>query len=173
MDHIYKTPGEIHLHEYLKYVETIKEKLPAHIHQFASNLNHFDLQSHSSLHDAWLESAVIREAATGERNEIRKLEIKISFLGPFHDRRIHLTYTGVTRYSFDTPAQYGNSRYDHTAHGDLFTHEIRLGHNGLFIHELLFERDATFLIECADIRHSEELIEDSDSSSADAGKHSF
>jgi hypothetical protein len=54
--------------------------------------------------------------------------------------------------------RYGHSKYDHAAHGDLFTHEIRLGHEGLLVHELLFERDATFLIECSDIRHSEEPI---------------
>jgi hypothetical protein len=115
----------------------------------------------------------VKEAASGERNEIRKLEVKISLLGPFHDRRIHLHYKGISRYSFNTPAQYDDPRYEHTAHGDLFTHEIRLGHNGLFVHELLFERDATFLIECADIRHSEELIESNDSSSDEAGKHGF
>jgi hypothetical protein len=115
----------------------------------------------------------VNENASGERHEIRRLEVKISLLGPFHDRWINLNYTGVTRYTFDTPARYGDPRYEHTAHGDLFTHEIRLGQNGLFVHELLFERDATFLIECSDIRHSEELIAAADSSSTEAGKHSF
>ena len=86
------------------------------------------------------------------------MEIVISLLGPFHDRRIHLHYIGVTRYSFAAPPRYGEPRYEHTAHGDLFTHEIRLSHEGRLVHELLFERDATFLIECSDIRHTEETI---------------
>jgi hypothetical protein len=178
MEFIHSKLGEIDYGKYETYVQSIREKLPKHIYDFAANPNHFNLQSHSSLHDAWLESLVVKEAASGERNEIRKLEVKMSLLGPFHDRWIHLHYTGVTRYSFDTPARYDDTRYDdtryeHTAHGDLFTHEIRLGQHGLFVHELLFERDATFLIECSDIRHSEELITDTDSSSPDAGKHGF
>ena len=159
MEHILGKPGEIDYFNYKKYVQSIRGQLPAHIYAFTANINHFNLESHSSLHDAWLESLTVREPATGERNEIRRLEVKMALLGPFHDRRIHLHYTGVTRYSFDCPPRYSHPRYEHTTHGDLFTHEIRLGHDGLFIHELLFERDATFLVECADIRHSEELIE--------------
>lgn len=158
MDHIYNKPGAIEYGKYKEYVESIREKLPEHIYAFAANPDYFNLKSHSSLHDAWLESLTVMETASGDRSQVRKLEIKISLLGSFHDRRIHLHYTGVARYSFDAPPRYGEPRYEHTAHGDLFTHEIRLGHQGLFIHEILFERDATFLIECSDIRHSEELI---------------
>jgi hypothetical protein len=151
-------PGEIDYFPYRAYVDSIREQLPPHVYAFASDVRHFDLESHSSLHDAWLESFTVREAASGERQEIRRTEIAIALLGPFHDLRIHLRYTGVTRYSFTASPRYGDSRYAHTAHGDLFTHEIRLGHEGLLVHELLFERDATFLIECSDIRHSEETI---------------
>ncbi len=159
MEHILNDKsGEIDFFLYRAYIDSIREKLPPHVYAFASDSRHFDLESHSSLHDSWLESFTVREAASGDRQEIRRLEIAISLLGPFHDRRIHLHYAGVTRYSFVAPPQYGNTRYDHTAHGDLFTHEIRLGHEGLLVHELLFERNATFLVECSDIRHSEELI---------------
>ena len=151
-------PGEIDYLPYRAYVESIREQLPPHVYAFASDIRYFDLESHSSLHDSWLESFTVREVATGERQEIRRMEIAIALLGPFHDLWIHLHYAGVTRYSFAAPPRYGHSRYDHTAHGDLFTHEVRLGHKGLLVHELLFERDATFLIECSDIRHSEEAI---------------
>lgn len=150
-------PGEINYFPYRAYVESIRDRLPPHVYAFASDIRHFDLQSHSSLHDSWLESLTVREIASGERQEIRRMEIALTLLGPFHDLRIHLRYTGVTRYSFIAPRR-GDSRYDHTAHGDLFTHEIRLGPEGLLVHELLFERDATFLIECSDLRHAEEVI---------------
>lgn len=143
---------------YSRYVESVRGRLPPHVLAFASDSRHFDLSSHSSLHDAWLESFTVRECASGTRREQRRMEIAISLLGPFHDRRIHLSYTGVARYTCSAPPRYGELRYAHVAHGDLFTHEIRLGHDGLLVHELLFERDATFLIECADIRHSEEMI---------------
>jgi hypothetical protein len=158
MEYIQRKPGEIDYSEYEKYIHSIRAELPEHIYAFASNPAHFNLGSPSSLHDAWLESLVVNEVATGERSEIRQLEVKLTLLGPSHDRRINLHYTGVAQYSFQVPPRYGQSRYHYTAHGDLFTHEIRLGHNGLMIHELLFEREATLLIECTDIRHSEELI---------------
>lgn len=143
---------------YLAYVESIRSHLPAHVYAFASNRNYFNLHSPSSLHDAWLETLTVKEAASGERRHIRQLEIQLCLFGPRHDRWIHLRYSGVTQYSFQTPAKYTEPRYKHAAHGDLLTHEIRLGHEGLLVHELLFERGATLLIECGDIRHSEEIL---------------
>lgn len=157
MDYIYKKPGEIDYPNYQRYLQSIRDKLAKHIYAFAADISHLILNLNSSLHDAWLESLIVNEVATGERNEIRQLEVKLALLGSFHDRRIHLHYSGVSHYAFNTPRRINESRHQHTAHGDLFTHEIRLGHNGLFVHELLFERGASFLIECADIRHSEEM----------------
>ena len=151
-------PGEIDYWRYHAYVETIREQLPPHVYAFASNICHFDLESHSSLHDSWLETLTVREVASGERREVRRMEVAISLLGAFHDLRIHLHYTDVNQYSFLAPSRYGETRYAHTAHGDLFTHEVRLGGNGLLVHELMFERGATFVIECSDIRHFEEAI---------------
>lgn len=150
--------GDINWTRYSRYVESIRDQLPSHVFAFASDSRHFDISSHSSLHDAWLDSLIVREVARGERQEIRRMEVAITLLGPFHDRWIRLHYNGVTRYTFSAPPRYGEPRYEHTAHGDLLTHEIRLGENGLLIHELLFEREATFLIECSDIRHSEDKI---------------
>ena len=159
MEYIVNSQAEgIDFTRYSAYVASIQHKLPPHVYSFASDPRYFDLSSHSSLHDAWLETLTVREAAGGARHEVRRMEVALCLLGPFHDRRIHLHYTGVTRYSFTAPPRYGEPRYEYTAHGDLLTHEIRLGHDGLLIHELLFERDAALLIECSDIRHSEENI---------------
>jgi hypothetical protein len=159
MEHILNAQTEgIDFTRYSLYVESIREKLPVHVYSFASNPEYFNLTSPSSLHDAWLESVTVQEAASGDRSQIRRMEIAISLLGPCHDRRIRLNYSGVTRYSLVAPPRYGEPRYEHTAHGDLFTHEIRLVSEKLLIHEILFERDATFLIECSDIRHSEEMF---------------
>ncbi|HSY17557.1 MAG TPA: hypothetical protein VK815_04445 [Candidatus Acidoferrales bacterium] len=171
MEYIHTKPGEIDWGIYEKYIQSIRQKLPEHIYAFAVNPNNYNFGSHSSLHDSWLESLVVKETAAGNRNEIRKLEVEITLFGPFHDRRIHLRYTGVTQYSFVAPPRHDDPRYQHTAHGDLFTHEIRLGHGGLFVHELLFERDAVLFIECSDIKHWEVLIEKSDLSSTELTKH--
>ena len=159
MEHIVRSGTEgIDFTRYSAYVASIKHKLPTHVYSFASDPRYFDPSSHSSLHDAWLETLTLREAASGERQGVRHLEVALCLLGPFQDRRIHLRYSGVTSYSFTAPPRYGEPRYEHIAHGDLITHEIRLGRDGLLIHELLFERDARLLIECLDIRHSEETI---------------
>ena len=159
MEHILnsETSG-IDFDRYRVYVESISSNLPAHVYAFASNPSYFNLDSRSSLHDAWLEKLTVRETGNGERRQIRQLEIQLCLFGPYHDRWIHLNYTGVTQYSFLTPPKYGEPKYSQTAHGDLFTHEIRLGHDGLLLHELLFERGSALLIECADITHSEEMI---------------
>jgi hypothetical protein len=159
MEHILNSQTDgVDWTRYSAYVESSRHKLPLHVYSFASDPRYFDLKSHSSLHDAWLETLTVREVASGERQQLRRMEIAMCLLGSFHDRRIHLHYTGVTRYAFNVPPRRGEPRYEHTAHGDLGTHEIRLGHDGLLVHELLFERDATFLIECSDIRHSEEVF---------------
>lgn len=159
MEYILNSEREgIDFGRYSAYVESIRSRLPEHVYAFASDPSHFNLDSHSSLHDAWLEDLVIRETAMGERNQIRQLEIHLRLLGPYHDRWIHLNYFGVAQYSLVMPPKYSEPRYKHTAHGDLITHEIRLGQNALLLHEFLFERDSTLLIECADITHSEEIV---------------
>ena len=151
MEHILnsRSPG-IDFTSYLSYVESIQDRLPPHIYVFASDPRHFDLSSPSSLHDAWLETLSVREVATGMRNEIRKTEISLTLLGPAHDRRIHLSYTGVTGYSFTMPFQ-------SVAHGDLLTHEIRLGVGKSYIHEIQFQNESTLLIEYGDMKHTEEI----------------
>jgi hypothetical protein len=141
---------------YKRYVDSIRDKLPPHIYAFAANTEHFNLTSHSSLHDSWIERLTMKETPNVAAD--RTLDIDLRLLGPFHDRRIHLRYTDVSQYSLSAPPKYEEPRFRSVWHGDLITHEIRLGHNGRFVHELLFARAATFLIECSDIRHSEELI---------------
>ena len=158
MEHIVQAgTGNIDFTAYLRYLETVREQLPAHVHAFASNPRHFDLTSHSSLHDAWLESLNLAEVGSGERAENRSLEIAITLLGPFHDRRIHLRYAGVTSYSCMVPPPEGAEGAGQ-GNGDLFTHEVRLGRDGLLVHEILFVRGTTIRIECADFRHSEEML---------------
>lgn len=154
------TTDGIDFSRYLDYLDSIRSRLPAHIYSFAADSRHFDLQSEESLHDAWLEALTIKETASHETDAARRISIHLCLLGPFRDRRIHLHYSGVERYLLDTPARPGVPRYMHTAHGDLLTHEVRIGDSGLLVHELAFERGSTLLIECADFQHSEEKLAD-------------
>ncbi len=153
MQYIKPKPGQIDYQRYRTYLQSIREKLPEHVFLFAANPQHFDLSSHSSLHDSWLEQLTVRENAKAVRNEIRNLEIDILLVGPFHDRQIHLHYADVKQYSCSMPP---NDRC--ATHGDLFTHEIRLSEAGLIVHELEFVQGAVLIIECADIIHSEKII---------------
>lgn len=137
---------------YLAYLDTVRSRIPQPVFAFASNPQHFDLRSPDSLHDAWLEEVVVREIATGERREVRRAQIEMTLLGQFHDRRIHLLYEAVESYRWEMPAS-GAPRYEHTAHGDLYTHEICVAANGRLTHEILFERNSTFFVECGSIKH--------------------
>ena len=71
---------------------------------------------------------------------------------------IHLSYSGVERYLFDAPNRAGDARFDHTAHGDLYPHEIRLVRDGVFVHEFVFERGGTLLVEFSGFSHREEML---------------
>lgn len=151
--------GHLDFKGYLRYVDSIQARLPAHVFAFASDPAHYDLQSRSSLHDAWLQSLSIAETAQGERQEVRRTEIRLSLLGPYHDRQIHLHYRGVEAYAFQNPSRHGEPRYTHTAHGDLLTHAVWVNSTGLLVHDIVFERGTTLRIECTDIQHVQELKE--------------
>lgn len=156
MDYIFDSKTEVIDWEgYSRYIQAIRDQLPPHIFAFASDSSYFDLDSSGTLHDAWFESLTVREVASGDRSEMRTLEVSLCLLGSYHDRRIHLQYAGVSRYAVTGP---NGDQIEHTVHGDLITQEVRLANSGLFVHELLFERDATILVECSDFRHSEEMI---------------
>ena len=144
---------------YASYVESIRHKIPEHVYAFASDPQHFDLTSHSSLHDSWIDTLTVREVKENTNSEARKLEVILRLFGPFHDRYINFRYVGVTEYSFVMPSRIGHPRYQHISHGDLYTHEVRMDADGLLTHEILFEGDSTLLIVCADFVHWEEIVD--------------
>jgi hypothetical protein len=147
--------GVIQFDPYFEYIGTIADRLPHHVHEFASKWDHYNLENHSSLHDAWLETVEITETT---QDEARATQINLRLLGPYHDRRILLFYKDVMTYSinlsreknWDVPARRG-------WFGDLLMHEVRLSETGLVLHELQFER-GLLEIECADFTH-EEVVE--------------
>src|SRR5262249_19569328 len=59
---------------YSAYVESIRTRLPSHVYAFASNPCYFDLNSRSSLHDAWLEdlTAEKRRVVSGIKSVVWK-----------------------------------------------------------------------------------------------------
>lgn len=150
MKYIYSDENGIHFDRYFEYLQSVEQNLSPHVFQFASNLDHYSLESHSSLHDAWLDYAKVTENAFGDRMQNRAVEIELRFLGPFHDKRIFLNYKEVISYELKASELNGG-------HGDLWIHELRMTDDSNLIHELLFFDGRTFRITCHDIIHREEV----------------
>ena len=141
--------GVFHFTTYFEYIESIFDKIPKHLYNFAKDFGRYSLNHPSSLHDTWLSSLTVSENYEKDDSSIAQVEIHLSLLGQLHDRYIELVYKRVSHYSFEKtlfqkpPTQ--------TAHGDLIVHEIRLTDFGKICHEVLFSKGAVFLIECEDI----------------------
>jgi hypothetical protein len=152
MKHIHTdTAGVTHLDAYFTYLESVRDQLPAAVAAFATDSGRYSLDGPGTLHDAWLEATEVREPATGRRQELRRTEIVLRFLGPFHDRHHVLRYEDVARYRMEVADAV-------RGHGDLHTHEVRLGQGGAVIHELVFAGGGVIEIECARFSHVEEPV---------------
>ena len=129
-----------------KNLQAIASHLPAGAKSFALSNWHYDPTHHQCPHDAWLDSLVVEELASGERQQIRKIRIILTLLGAYHDGRIQLSYEDVVRYSFEKPPS-GN------AHGDWLIDEVQLSPEGLAVHDIQFEK-GRLRIECRDFTYS-------------------
>lgn len=137
---------------YFKYIDSIKNNLPDDLYAFASDIKFYSPSEAETLHDAWLNLLLIKEAASGERSEIRKIQITLEFLGPFHDRTITLFYDQVVGFDLTTPEEFYGPPYGSIGHGDLLAHEILLDGN-VFIHNLFFSRGSSFSIKFKAMKH--------------------
>lgn len=156
--HIKFTDEGILLDDYFAYLSSVKERFTPELYAFAANQKHYNLTSHSSLHDSWLNFLNFQERATGERNETRDLEIDLQLLGAFHDRNINLKYKGVQSVSFDIPREFQNLPKYQVANGDLLMHEISINQYEEFEHKILFSRGSFLQISCFSIQHFESAI---------------
>lgn len=141
----YSTKNGYDWEAYLSYLESIRDELPEHVLQFASDPDYY----YRSIHDAWLDYFRIEEIASGERMEQRSTEIEVRLLGPFHERRVFIRYKDVIEYHITA------SKLE-KGHGDLLLHEMRLGDESELIHELEFDRNRTMMIRCRDLVYWEE-----------------
>lgn len=150
MKHIrYSLDGGWDLSHYVLYLEASRENLPEEAFLFAADLRNYDLRSHQSLHDAWLELFSVRELSSGSRSETRIAQIECRFLGPFHDLYIELIYSGVTAYRVEMPDASGSGA---VAHGDLLMHEVRAEESRV-AHEMVFSRGGRIEVLCQGFLH--------------------
>src|SRR5690348_9072237 len=87
---------------YFTYLEreTTRRAMPANLYAFATDKQNYNLTGANSLHDSWLISwnvgeVEVRLGESGRRGNRRPIFVEASFLGPMHDRTIHLTYRKV------------------------------------------------------------------------------
>jgi hypothetical protein len=157
-------PGEVTMAEsaarwkaYREYLDHAAKRMPREAWEFASAEWHYDFNDPRCPHDAWVESVTILEPSSGDRHEIRGLEIRIELLGSYHDGRIRLTYPGVRHYSFYQPPR-SHGRLLNRSHGDWLIDEITPSENSrptllLVVHEIRFDSGAVWTIEAEDVRY--------------------
>src|SRR6476646_9662559 len=87
--------------EYNRYLETIKDQLPAGIREYALAPWHYQvgLRDARCPHDAWVESLVVSEVATQESVQTRQVHITLQLLNAFHTAHLKFIYTGVSSYT--------------------------------------------------------------------------
>lgn len=158
MKYIHYGPVGWEFDPYFNYVESIKTELSPALYEFASDYDNYNLTSHTSLHDAWLEEFSIREVQQPSSKTDRVLEISSTYLGPFHDLKIHITYRDVHWYELINPQESRTQPPTTVPHGDLLLHEIRVASKGLFEHELVFSRGGRFLVCFEEFEHLVEPI---------------
>jgi hypothetical protein len=143
---------------YLRYLESVKHLMPAHLFAFAAKSENFDLSSPNSLHDAWLEEWSIAETALPNDRRNRSIKINARFLGPRHDRHIFLNYKNVGKYTIQNPEEFEMPPTGQVGHGDLLIHEVTVVRDALFEHELRFSRGTVLSVQFTDFEHRVEII---------------
>lgn len=128
---------------YQEHLASIADQLPPSAREFAFAEWHHNYKDSRAPHDAWLESLVVYETASGVRHENRQSHIKLRLLGAYHDGYIEIEYLNVKRYSIGC---------EFPAHGDWDQDEIRLSDSGSVVHEIEIG-GTSWLIECEDIRY--------------------
>ncbi len=135
---------------YKTYLKSIKEKIPQSVYEFAAAEWHYNTRDARCPHDAWLEEIKFGEVETGEKFEIRPLEIHLKLLGAYHNGHIEIIYKNIHSYSFNSKRGFRLSGYKgEYFHGDWLQDEIRLSENGFVIHEIEWEH-GNWLIEFED-----------------------
>lgn len=138
---------------YRNRLRKVKKNLPIPTQEYALAEWHYDFSDHRCPHDAWLEHVMIREPASGERSEIRSLEIEIKLLGAYHDGYIEFHYKNVESYFFDQPHRAGQWQSTEKGHGDWMVDEIDLSRNGYVLHEIEWLDGGHWIVEARELTY--------------------
>jgi hypothetical protein len=148
-----KTPDGhniIYPQQYVDYIMSIRERLPAGVRAIVSSKFYFDPSDHRCPHDSWVERLTLSEPSSGDRSQFRELSLSIRLLGAYHDGYIDFSYVRLKRYFLDG-SQLGSIRSAGTAHSDWLTDEFILLDDGLVSHEIRFRSGAVWTIVSEDV----------------------
>ena len=135
---------------YHRYIRDNKATFPPGAFALATSDWYYGFDDHRAPHDAWLELATFEEVATGERNEVRQLSLKLRLLGAYHDKWIEFYYPKVFSYTMSSEACA-------LGHDDWLYDEFRLSPEGHLLHEIEWagkgnSNGSRWLIEASDVQ---------------------
>ncbi len=137
--------------EYEAYLKDNASRFPPGALALATSDWYYGFSDHRAPHDAWLETATFAEPASGERSELRSLNLRVTLLGAYHDYILEFFYPQVFSYSLATPAA-------EAGHFDWRYDEFRLSESGRLIHEIEWAGPPGYagrwLIEASDVQFS-------------------
>lgn len=141
---------------YKAYIDSIRDRLPPQVYEFAIGSWHYVFTNPRSLHDSWVEEIFLKETVVGPDRHHRVLSISLRLLGAYHNGYTYLTYEQVTGYDMEMKQP---SRGSNHGHGDWLIDEVSLADTGEIIHDILFSSGTTWTIKCHNIIYSTDIPE--------------
>ncbi|MEO8153877.1 MAG: hypothetical protein ABI605_12460 [Rhizobacter sp.] len=137
---------------YREYIGQNAFRFPPGALKLAQSDWYYGFSDHRAPHDAWLEWVKFEEPATGKRNEVRHLSLRLRLLGAYHDQWLEFFYPKVLAYEIANDEST-------SGHGDWLYDEFRLSPKGNLLHEIEWAGKAgsngsRWLIEASDVEFS-------------------
>ena len=135
---------------YRNYLKDNQDRFPKSAYSLATSEWYFNPTISGCPHDAWLEKITISEPSSGERFELRSVEINVELLGAYHDGIIRFRYPEVFRYKLE-------GRDLSRGHNDWRFDEFRLNDQGHLIHEIEWtgiNANGLWEIEASDVEYA-------------------
>jgi hypothetical protein len=134
---------------YREYLRQREAQFPPNAFALATSDWYGAFTDHRAPHDGWLRRASFEESERGDRREIRRLALRLTLLGAYHDLELEFFYPQVFAYRFEGD---GVER----GQGDWLYDEFRLADNGHLLHEIQWRgvptgSRGTWLIESDDV----------------------
>jgi len=127
---------------YKKYLESIRNRLPENVFEYATASWHYNRNDLRCPHDARLLRMQFEENVEDEN-----FSIIILLKGAYSRAQLQYRYNNVAHYKLGESNKLKPPVESY--HGDFLMDEIALSKSGRVIHEILFSKGSKFFIECS------------------------